>query len=93
MASLSMGEVQNDFCLYFFQPSLENIDRSNFNGGCRKAFPIFHNPRQKGCTPTPAMLTLKCLLVMASKALSNGWEEKQVLLHVQKTQKYLECGY
>ncbi len=49
----SMGEMGEDFCPNFFQPSLENIDRRSCNDGGRELIPIFHNPHRK-CRPSPS---------------------------------------
>ncbi len=58
----SMGEMGKDFCPYFLQPFLENVDRRSCNDGSRELIPVFHNPHRKRQSPPSAIFWTEHLL-------------------------------
>ncbi len=93
MSVQSVGEMRKDFCPYFLQSFLENIDRRSCNDGSWQLIPIFHNPHRK-CRPSPSAVarTLEYLAGVPSLATSSGRKEKQARINIHKALEYLEGG-
>ncbi len=64
MSVQSMRATEKDFCLYFLQLLLENIDKS------RHLIPVLHNPHLKGRpSPSEVALTMEYLVGAPSKVV------------------------